>query len=150
MILQDRKRLPALTHRGVLAFPTLLEIDQDRERFLTRRDQVDAALEHEDEMLHLLFPPLCVLLVGVQVEAGSACVVVAEDDLFPRRVLFGYVVCRVALDVELAAPNEGGFEAVDCVGFVPFRGAEVAEEAFARQPEAFAVGERCFGGRDRF
>ena len=56
----------------------------------------------------------------------------------------------MALDFELAAPDQGGLEAVDGVGFVPFRGAEVAEEAFARQPEAFAVGERGFGCGGRF
>ena len=120
MILQNRKRLSALSHGGVLAFPTLLEIDEDREGFLPRRDQVDAALKHEYEMLHLLFPPLRILPVRVQVEAGSAGVIVAEDDLFPRRVLFGYVVCRVAVNVELTAPDQGGFEPVDGVGFVPF------------------------------
>lgn len=131
MILQDRQRLPALRHRRILALSTLLEIDQDRQRLLPGRHQVDGALEHEDEMLHLLLPPLRVLLVRVQVQAGSAFIVVAEDDLLARRVLFGYVVRRVALDVEFPAPDQGGSQAGDGVGFVPFRCAEVAKEALA-------------------
>ena len=105
MVLQYRKGLSALSHGRILAFAALLEIYQDGQRFLTGRDQVDAALEHEDEMLHLLFPPLCILPVRIQVQAGSAFVVVAEDDLLARLVLFGYVVCRVAFDFEFTAPD---------------------------------------------
>ena len=56
----------------------------------------------------------------------------------------------MALDVELAAPEQGRLQAGDGVGFVPFRGAEVAQEAFARQPEAFAVREGGFGRSGMF
>ena len=146
MVLQDRKRLPALRHARVLPLATLFEIDQDREHLLPRRDQVDAALEHEYEVLHLPLASLCVLQMRVQVEAGPAGVIVAEDDLFARLVFFGYVICGVAFDFEFPAPDESGFEAGDCVGFVPFCCAEVAEEAFAGQPEAFAVRERGLTG----
>ena len=75
----------------------------------------------------------------VQVEAGPAGVVVAENDLFARLVFFGYVVCGEAFDFEFPAPDESGFEAGDCMRFVPFRCAEVAEKALAGQPKAFAV-----------
>ena len=105
MVLQYRKGLSALSHGRVLAFATLLEVDQDGQRFLTGRNQVDAALEHEDEMLHLLFPPLCILSVRIEVQAGSAFVVVAKDDLLARLVFFGYVVCCMAFDFEFAAPD---------------------------------------------
>ena len=82
----------------------------------------------------------------IQVEAWSACVVVAEDDLLSRLVLFGYVFGCVALNVEFPAPDKGGLEAGDCMVFIPFRGAEITKEAFTREPEAFAFGERCFAG----
>ena len=112
VVLQDRERLPALRHGGVLpALAALLEVDQDGEGFLTGGDEVDAALQHEDEVLHLPFAPFGVLSVRVQVEAGSAGVVVAEDDLLARLVLFGYVVGRQALDFEFPAPEQGRFEA---------------------------------------
>ncbi len=67
----------------------------------------------------------------VEIEAGTAVVVVAQYDLFAGLVFRGYVVCGVGFDAVFAAPDEGGFEAGGCVGEVPFRGAEVAEEAVA-------------------
>ena len=87
----------------------------------------------------MLFPPFRILLVRIEVEAGSAFVVVAQDYLFSCLVLFGYVVCGVAFDLEFSAPDESGLEAGDGVWFVPLRCAQVAEEAFASEPEAFAV-----------
>ena len=147
VVLQDGERLPALRHGGVLALAALLEVDQDGQGFLAGRDEVDAALEHEDEVLHLLLAALCVLPVRVQVEAGPALVVVAPDDLLARLVLAGYVVGRVLLDLELAPPDQGALQARRRVGFVPLGRAQVAEQAFARQPEAFAVREGLLAGR---
>lgn len=94
----------------------------------------------------MLLPPFRILLVGVEVQARPAFVVIPEDELFPRLVLFGYVVWGVAFDFEFSAPDECGLETGDGVGFVPFGSAQVAEEALASQPEAFAVGERFFTG----
>lgn len=121
VILQNRERLPTLAHGWVLpALAALLEVDQNGEGFLTGGDEVDAALEHEDQILHLPFTPLSVLSMRVEIEAWSAGVVVAEDDLLTRLVLFEYVVGRQALDLKFSAPDQSSFKARHCVGFVPF------------------------------
>lgn len=57
--------------------------------------------------------------------------VVAQLDLLPGFVLGGDVLGGEAREPVFAAPDEGGLQAGDGGGEGPFRGAEVAEEAFA-------------------
>ncbi len=141
MILQNTQRLPALAHAGIAPRRTLLEIHQQTQRLLARHHQVDHALDHEYQMLHLPLAAFGVLFPRVEIQTRARRDVVAQDDLFARFVLGRYVAGRVRGEAVFAAPGEGREESAGCVGRVPFRGAQVAEETFACEPHAFVVGD---------
>ena len=82
-------------------------------------------------MVDLAVGHLGILFRGVQVQARSSIVVVSEDDLFSRLVLGTDVVEGEGIGAVFTPPGEGGLEAFERLGDVPFCGAEVAEEALA-------------------
>ena len=77
VVLEDAEDLTACSDAGLAAGAAVSEVDQEGEGFLTRGCDVEGALEHVDEVFDLLGAVLGVLLVGEEVEAGSAFVVVA-------------------------------------------------------------------------
>ena len=133
MILQDPHGLPALLQRGALAAARLGEVHEQRQRLLVRGHQVDGALHHEDQVLDLPVALLRVLPVRVEVVAGPAAVVVAQDPLLARFVLDRDVLRRELSVVSvLAPPAQRRLQPLRGLRHVPGRGAEVAQEAFVR------------------
>lgn len=150
MRLQDREELAPLAHGGLFA-RALLHVAQDGHGLDPGRHQRDGGLEHEHEVLDLLLAALGVLPRRVEVQAGAAMDVVPELDLLAGLVLAADVLGREFIEAVFAAPDQGCLQAGDGLREVPFRGAQVAEEAFAGEPEAFGVaegggGEGAFGG----
>lgn len=92
-------------------------------------------------MLDLLLAALGVLPRRVEVQARAAVDVVAQLHLLARLVLRADVLGREAFDAIFAAPDQRVLHPGGRLGEVPFCGAEVAEEAFAREPEALGVAE---------
>lgn len=91
-------------------------------------------------MLDLARARVGVLASRVQVVAGAALLIEAENDLLARLVLGRDVVGGEGLDAVLAAPGQGLEETLLGVLEGPFGGAEVAEETLAREPLALRVG----------
>ena len=131
MALQDVEDLARLAHAGDFARRRALEVDDEAGVFLPGREHVHRAVEHEAEVVDLSVAHVGVLFGWVEVEAGAGGVVVGEDDLFARFVFRGDVVEGEGVGAVFAAPGEGGLQAFQRGGRVPFRGAQVAEQAFA-------------------
>lgn len=99
-------------------------------------------------MLDLLLAARRVLPRGVEVQTRAAVDIVPQLDLLSRLVLGADVLGREVREAIFPAPDQGCLEAGDGGGEGPFGGAQVAQEAFAREPEAFGVAERG-GGEGR-
>lgn len=82
-------------------------------------------------MLDLLFLPLRVLFMRIQIQTWPPFIIISQQDLFSRLVLRGDVFCGVGFNAVFAAPEERGLDALRGEGFGPFGCAEVAEEAVA-------------------
>jgi hypothetical protein len=146
--LQDVQDLAALTDAG-RRVGTLLagdEVDEQRERLLARRQQVQHALDHEDKVLDLARAGLRVLPGRVEVVAGAAPLVVAQEDLLARLVLGADVLGgQLRLDAVVAPPRERVEQPSLRALFVPFSCAQVPEEALACQPKPLRVRRRAAG-----
>lgn len=92
-------------------------------------------------MLDLLVAAGGVLPRGVEVQARPPVDVVPQLDLLPRLVLRADVLRREAREAVFPPPDQRGLQPGDGGGEGPFGGAQVAQQAFAREPEAFGVGE---------
>ena len=130
---QPRRRVgPALAR---------LEVDQQGQRLLAGRHDVDDPLQHEDEVLHLPRARVRVLPARVQVVAHPPLLVVAQDDLLARLVLGRDVVRRQALDAVLAPPGQRLEQPFLGLLWLPLGRPQEAQQALARQPEPLAVGD---------
>lgn len=145
MVLQNIQDLLPLPQRRPFPAQFLIEVDDQGQVLLARGHEIDRPLQHEDQMFHLLVAPFRVLLARVEVQAGPAGDVVACQDLFARGVLGRYVFWGVFFETVLLAPCQGTLEPDAGLVDIPFRRAEVAEEAFAGQPHAVRVGEGMVG-----
>lgn len=149
--LEDTHDLPRRADARLASSTAIPKVDQERERFLPRGRNVQGALEHVDQVLHLLRVGLCVLVLRQQVQAGPTLLVEAQDDLLARCVLLGDVLGREGVGAELAAPDECVLEPFLGLCYVPFGRAEVPEETLAGEPHAFGRGEGfllgALGGR---
>ena len=92
-------------------------------------------------MLDLPLAGLGVLFPRVEVQARTGVEIVAEENLLAGFVFDGDLLWGGCVDAEFSPPGEGAEEAGGGFGGRPFRGAEVPEEAFAREPHAFGVGD---------
>ena len=82
-------------------------------------------------MLDLLFLPLRILLMRIQIQTRPPFIIIPQQDLFSRLVFGRDVFCGVGFDAVFAAPEERGLDALGGERFGPFGGAEVAKEAVA-------------------
>lgn len=127
---------------GVAARPARLEVDEERQRLLTGGHQLDAPLQHEDQVLDLTMAGLGVLSTWIQVLASPPFLVEAQDDLLACLVLRGDVLWgEFVVHAKLASPEQSGNQPLLGLSLVPFGGAQVAQETFAGQPEFLVLGE---------
>ncbi|KAG4217040.1 hypothetical protein PC116_g34479 [Phytophthora cactorum] len=108
MRLEDVQNLTALTdtRSGIGTAFARLEVDEKTQGFLLGRHKVYDTLEHENEMLDLAGRDLRVLAARVQVMAGAAVLIVAQQDLFPSGILGSDVLGGQFLYPVFSSPSQ--------------------------------------------
>jgi hypothetical protein len=90
-------------------------------------------------MVNLSIALFGVLLAGIQIEAWPPLIVETVDDLLASFILGGYVFRSEAVGTVFSPPDQGIEESFRSLGNMPFRGPEVPEDAFPRQPKLLVL-----------
>lgn len=143
MVLQDVQHLAGRRYGDtrVLAVLAGLEVDHEAQGLDAGGHELGDALDHVEEVVDLARGGVGVLAVGVEVLAGPAVDVEADNHLLARLLLGRDVLRGEALEAVLAAPGEGREETLGGVVDAPASGAQVAQQALAREPHALRVGQ---------
>ena len=146
VVLEDVEDCSCLLDRGNRALGGALEVDDEGGGLLARRRHVNDAVQHEAQVVDLAVGHLGVLLARAKEQAWPRLVVVTENDLLSALVLGRDVVVGEGVGAVLSTPAKRRLQTTQGIGSLPLGSAQVAKQAFAGQPHAFAVGNGCLRG----